>query len=56
MKKSRYTKKQIIGKLKQHEVGVKTSDLFLELRGIRGIPAALLFSYWNCGSILSVRS
>jgi len=27
MKKSRYTEEQIIGILKQHEVGVKTVDL-----------------------------
>jgi putative transposase len=36
MKKSRYTKEQIIGILKQHEAGVKTADLCRE----HGISAA----------------
>ena len=36
MKKSRYTEEQIIGILKQHEVGVKTLDLCRE----HGISAA----------------
>jgi putative transposase len=41
MKKSRYTEEQIIGILKQHEAGVKTSDLCRE----HGISAATFYGW-----------
>ena len=41
MKKSRYTEEQIIGILKQHEVGVKTSDLCRE----HGISDATFYNW-----------
>jgi putative transposase len=41
MKKSRYTEEQVIGILKQHEAGVKTSDLFRE----HGISAATFYGW-----------
>ena len=37
MKKSRYTEEQIIGIVKQHEAGMKTSDLCRE-HGISAAP------------------
>jgi putative transposase len=39
MKKSRYAEEQIIGILKQHEAGVKTTDLCRE----HGISAATFY-------------
>ena len=41
MKKSRYAEEQIIGILKQHEAGVKTSDLCRE----HGISAATFYGW-----------
>src|SRR5258705_3668040 len=41
MKKNRYTEEQIIGILKQHEVGVKTADLCRE----HGISAATFYGW-----------
>jgi len=41
MKKSRYTEEQIIGILKQHEEGVKTSDLCRE----HGISDATFYNW-----------
>jgi putative transposase len=41
MKKSRYTEEQIIGILKQHEAGVKTSDLCRE----HGIGEATFYNW-----------
>ena len=41
MKKSRYTKEQIIGILKQQEAGVKTADLCRE----HGISAATFYGW-----------
>ena len=41
MKKNRYTEEQIIGILKQHEAGVKTTDLCRE----HGISAATFYGW-----------
>ena len=41
MKKSRYTEEQIIAILKQHEAGVKTSDLCRE----HGISDATFYNW-----------
>ena len=41
MKKSRYTEEQIIGILKQHEVGVRTADLCRE----HGISEATFYNW-----------
>lgn len=46
MRRSRFTEDQIIGVLREHEVGVKTADLFPSLAAARRIIEA-----WNLGGL-----